>query len=116
MDTWNERPIPSLRGQKIIRLPREDINKQINKPDYLDLDWKKKMHVAGQGEDAEIQGEALVGIYFWRLSAPVCKLISQNSIKQQVSKMANLRLLFPGSALSWLRYFTQEIISEQRVG
>lgn len=48
------------------------------------------------------QGEALVGIYFQGLLAPVCKHISQNSIKQQVSKMANLMLLFPESALSWL--------------
>lgn len=48
------------------------------------------------------QGEALVGIYFQGLLAPVCKHISQNSIKQQVSKMTNLKLLFSESALSWL--------------
>lgn len=49
----------------------------------------------GEGKDAESQGEALVGIYFQGLVAPVCKHVSQNSIKQQVSKMANLMLLFP---------------------
>lgn len=48
------------------------------------------------------QGEALVGIYFQGLLAPVRKHISQNSIKQQVSKMTNLKLLFSESALSWL--------------
>lgn len=48
------------------------------------------------------QGEALVGIYFQGLLAPVCKHLSQNSIKQQVSKMANLVPLLPQSALSWL--------------
>ena len=91
-------------------------NKRTQLPGFRLEKKKKKKARAGQGEDAEIHGEALVGIYFRRLSAPVCKLISQNSIKQQVSKMANLRLIFPGSALSWLRFFTQEIIPEQRVG
>ena len=82
--------------------------KQTNKQTWLPRFRlkKKKRRIGGRGEDAEIQGEALVGIYFRRLSAPVCKLISQNSIKQQVSKMANLRLLFPGTALSWLRLLT----------
>lgn len=60
------------------------------------------------GKDAESQGEALVGIYFQGLSAPVCQHISQNSIKQQVSKTANLTLLFPGNALSWLRLLPQK--------
>ena len=56
----------------------------------------------GGGRMLRSQGEASVGIYFQGLLAPVCKHLSQNSIKQQVSKMANLGLLFPESALSWL--------------
>lgn len=73
------------------------------------------MHVAGQGEDAEIQGRRWWESISRRLSAPVCKLISQNSIKQQVSKMANLGF-FSLKCFVMAEILTQEIISEQRVG
>lgn len=91
-----------LRGQKnsTVATRGSKTNKQTPSPQFqCKRQWDRMLRS---------QGEALVGIYFQGLIAPVCKHISQNSIKQQVSKMANLMLLFSESALSWLILLPKE--------